>query len=191
MTMPRTLPKLSHGRPFDFARWIEDHRDLLRPPVGNVQVWDDAGMIVMVVGGPNQRTDFHDDPTEEFFYQLKGTMVLRVMEEEGRPPVDVRIGEGEVFLLPPHVRHSPQRPEPGSIGLVVEIARPEGLHEAFEWYCTECHRLVHRAELQVRSIVDDLPPVFQGFYDGDRRCPHCGAVHPGKEWPEHMRPRTR
>ncbi|GLW67047.1 3-hydroxyanthranilate 3,4-dioxygenase [Actinomadura rubrobrunea] len=191
MTVPKTLPKLSHGRPFDFARWIEDHRDLLKPPVGNVQVWQDSGMIVMVVGGPNQRTDFHVDPTEEFFYQLKGNMVLRVMEEEGRPPVDVQISEGEVFLLPPNVRHSPQRPEPGSIGLVVEIARPEGVREAFEWYCTECHHLVHRAELQVRSIVDDLPPVFQGFYDGDRTCRNCGAVHPGKEWPEHMRPRTR
>jgi 3-hydroxyanthranilate 3,4-dioxygenase len=191
MTGNPTLPKLSYGRPFDFTRWIDEHRDLLRPPVGNVQMWRDAGMIVMVVGGPNQRTDFHDDPTEEFFYQLEGNMVLRVMEEEGRPPVDVQINEGEVFLLPPHVRHSPQRPEPGSIGLVVEIARPEGLREAFEWYCLNCHHLVHRAELQVRSIVDDLPPVFQSFYDGERKCPNCGAVHPGKEWPEDMRPRTR
>ncbi|GAA2444811.1 3-hydroxyanthranilate 3,4-dioxygenase [Actinomadura vinacea] len=186
-----SLPKLSNGHSFNFSRWIDEHRDLLRPPVGNVQVWQDAGMIVMVVGGPNQRTDFHDDPIEEFFYQLKGNMVLRVMEEEGKPPVDVQINEGDVFLLPPHVRHSPQRPEPGSIGLVVEVARPEGVQEAFEWYCLECHNLVHRAELQVRSIVDDLPPVFQGFYDGDRTCGECGAVHPGKEWPEEARPRTR
>ncbi|NEA28147.1 3-hydroxyanthranilate 3,4-dioxygenase [Actinomadura bangladeshensis] len=185
-----TLPQLSHGRPFNFQAWIDEHRDLLKPPVGNVQVFDDAGLIIMVVGGPNQRTDFHDDPTEEFFYQLKGNMVLRVMEEEGRPPVDVQINEGDVFLLPPHVRHSPQRPEAGSIGLVVEIPRPEGLTEAFEWYCTECHHLVHRAELQVRSIVDDLPPAFEGFYGGDRKCPNCGAVHPGRTWPQTMTPTT-
>ncbi|WP_242911288.1 3-hydroxyanthranilate 3,4-dioxygenase [Actinomadura terrae] len=185
-----TLPQLTFGRPFNFEAWIEEHRDLLRPPVGNVQVFQDAGLIVMVIGGPNRRTDFHDDPKEEFFYQLKGNMVLRVMEEAGRPPVDVQINEGDVFLLPPHVRHSPQRPEEGSIGLVVEIPRPEGTLESFEWYCVECHRLVHRAELQVRSIVDDLPPVFQSFYDSDRRCPHCGAVHPGKQWPESMVPVT-
>jgi 3-hydroxyanthranilate 3,4-dioxygenase len=185
-----SLPKLSHGHAFNFERWIDEHRDLLKPPVGNVQVFDDAGMIIMVVGGPNQRTDFHDDPIEEFFYQLKGNMVLRVMEEQGRPPVDVQINEGDIFLLPPHVRHSPQRPEPGSIGLVVEVARPEGTLEGFEWYCLNCHSLVHRAELQVRSIVDDLPPVFKSFYEGDRTCGNCGAVHPGKDWPEAVRPKT-
>ncbi|MQY09736.1 3-hydroxyanthranilate 3,4-dioxygenase [Actinomadura macrotermitis] len=187
-----TLPKMVFGQPFNFERWIDEHRDLLKPPVGNVQVFQDANLIVMVVGGPNKRTDFHDDPTEEFFYQLKGNMVLRVMEEEGKPPVDVQINEGDVFLLPPHVRHSPQRPEEGSIGLVVEVARPEGLTEAFEWYCMECDHLVHRAELQVRSIVDDLPPVFQAFYDSedDRRCGNCGAVHPGKQWPDDKIPTT-
>ncbi|GLY73745.1 3-hydroxyanthranilate 3,4-dioxygenase [Actinoallomurus iriomotensis] len=184
------LPQLSFGAPFNFERWIDEHRHLLRPPVGNVQVWQDSGLVVMVIGGPNQRTDFHDDPTEEYFYQLKGNMVLRVMEEEGKPPVDVQINEGDVFLLPPHVRHSPQRPEEGSIGLVVETARPEGTQEAFEWYCTNCHHLVRRVQLQVRSIVDDLPPAFQSFYDGDRTCGNCGAVHPGKLWPEELRPRT-
>jgi 3-hydroxyanthranilate 3,4-dioxygenase len=118
-------------------------------------------------------------------------MVLRVMEEEGQPPVDVQIGEGDVFLLPPHVRHSPQRPVPGSIGLVVEYARPQGDLDAFEWYCVDCHGRVHRAELQLQSIVEDLPPVFQAFYDGDRTCPHCGATHPGKDWPERLRPVVR
>ncbi|MFB6571102.1 3-hydroxyanthranilate 3,4-dioxygenase [Streptomyces noursei] len=185
-----TLPQLASGVPFNFERWIEEHRELLRPPVGNVQVWQDSDLMVTVVGGPNQRTDFHDDPTEEFFYQFKGNMVLRVMEAEGRPPVDVQINEGDVFLLPPHVRHSPQRPEPGSIGLVVEFARPKGSKDAFEWYCTECFHLVHRAELQLRSIVDDLPPVFRGFYAGARTCPGCGARHPGAEWPAHQRPQT-
>ncbi len=185
-----TLPRMTNGQPFHFQRWIEEHRELLKPPVGNIQLWEDAGLMVTIVGGPNQRTDFHDDPIEEFFYQISGAMVLRVMEEEGRPPVDVRIGEGEVFLLPPHVRHSPQRPEPGSIGMVVEYARAVGQRDGVEWYCTECHRLVHRAELQLESIVRDLPPVFDAFYEGDRICPHCGAVHPGRTWPEALRPDT-
>ncbi|MEU5584990.1 3-hydroxyanthranilate 3,4-dioxygenase [Streptomyces chrestomyceticus] len=185
------LPELTYGRPFNFQRWLDDHRDLLEPPVGNAQLWEESGLMVTVVGGPNQRTDFHDDPIEEFFHQIRGSMVLRIMEEEGRPPRDVRIDEGDVFLLPPHVRHSPQRPEPGSVGMVVEYARPAGQLDGFEWYCTVCHRLVRRFELQLGSVVRDLPPVFERFYGSDRRCPHCGAVHPGREWPAELRPRTR
>lgn len=180
-------------KPFNFERWIAEHQHLLKPPVGNVQIWEDTDLMVTVVGGPNQRTDFHDDPIEEFFYQLKGNMVLRVMEEEGKPPVDIQIREGDIFMLPAHVRHSPQRPEPGSIGLVVEFARPQGELDAFEWYCMHCHRLVHRSELQLASIVDDLPPVFAAFYadESTRTCPHCGALHPGKNWPEDLRPVPR
>ncbi|WP_116040804.1 3-hydroxyanthranilate 3,4-dioxygenase [Amycolatopsis palatopharyngis] len=176
--------------PFNFTAWIAEHEHLLKPPVGNVQIWEDADLMVTVVGGPNQRTDFHDDPVEEFFYQLKGNMVLRVMEEDGTPPVDIQIREGDVFLLPPHVRHSPQRPEAGSIGLVVEHARPQGSLDGVEWYCMSCHHLVHRSELQLESIVDDLPPVFSAFYSDEkqRTCPHCGVVHPGREWPEALRP---
>ena len=92
------------------------------------------------------------------------------------------IGEGDIFLLPPHVRHSPQRPEAGSIGLVIEYRRPEGALDAFEWYCLDCHARVHRVEMQLKSIVRDLPPLFAQFY-GDaslRTCPACGAVHPGQ-----------
>jgi 3-hydroxyanthranilate 3,4-dioxygenase len=166
-------------RPFNLAQWIEEHRDLLKPPVGNAQVWEDADFIVTLVGGPNQRTDYHDDPLEEFFYQLTGDMVLRLMED-GRPR-DMPIRAGDVFLLPPHVRHSPQRPA-GSVGLVIEYRRPPGLVDAFEWYCLECNALVHRVEVQLQSIVRDLPPLFAKFY-GDpalRKCPSCGTMHPGK-----------
>jgi 3-hydroxyanthranilate 3,4-dioxygenase len=187
MADPRTL------RAFNFQAWIDEHQHLLKPPVGNVQVWEDSDLMVTVVGGPNQRTDFHDDPIEEFFYQLKGNMVLRIMVEEGEPPMDVQIREGDVFLLPPHVKHSPQRPEPGSIGLVVEFARPTGQRDAVEYYCTECHHRIHRAELQLESIVDDLLPVFAAFLADEqaRTCGNCGALHPGKEWPEHLRPVTQ
>ncbi|HEX9462504.1 MAG TPA: 3-hydroxyanthranilate 3,4-dioxygenase [Alphaproteobacteria bacterium] len=166
--------------PLDFPRWIEDHRHLLKPPVGNAQIWADRDFIVTVVGGPNHRTDYHDDPYEEFFYQFKGNMVLRLFED-GRPR-DMPIREGGLFLLPPHVRHSPQRPEPDSLCLVIERARPEGVIDAFEWYCLSCNSRVHRVEIQLKDIVKDLPPLFEQFYASEklRTCRACGAVHPGK-----------
>lgn len=171
-------------RPFDFKRWIEDHRDELKPPVGNKLVFEEKGMVVMVIGGPNRRVDFHDDPVQEFFYQLEGDMVLKIAE--GGTIYDVPIREGEVFLLPPHVRHSPQRPVPGSVGLVVESPRMQGMKDGFEWFCFECGGLVHRVEAPVDNIVADLPPLFDAFYNdrAARTCGHCGAVHPGREPPE-------
>src|SRR6185503_4359966 len=154
----------------DFNRWIEEHRHLLKPPVGNVQVWQDTDFIVTVVGGPNQRTDFHDDPYEEFFYQFRGNAFLNVIEN-GRP-AKVTLAEGAMFLLPPHVRHSPQRPEADSLCIVIERARPEGVRDGFEWYCPGCHARLHRVEVQLKSIVDDLPPLFEAFYAdlAARRC---------------------
>jgi 3-hydroxyanthranilate 3,4-dioxygenase len=168
---------------FNFQEWIEEHRHLLKPPVGNKQIWEDAGMMAFVVGGPNQRTDFHDDPVEEFFYQLEGDMVLKVFDQGEF--YDVVIREGEIFMLPPHVRHSPQRPMAGSVGLVIEPKRPDGEKDAFEWYCFECGGLVHRAEVLLQSIEDDLPPLYEAFYADElaRTCPECGARHPGREPP--------
>ena len=95
-------------KPFDFKGWIDAHRDLLKPPVANKLVFEEAGMTVMVIGGPNRRTDFHDDPVEEFFYQLEGDMVLKVAE--GGRIYNVPIRAGEVFMLPPHVRTRPSGP---------------------------------------------------------------------------------
>ncbi|MBN8847807.1 MULTISPECIES: 3-hydroxyanthranilate 3,4-dioxygenase [unclassified Sphingomonas] len=171
---------LRYGRPFDFKGWIEAHRDRLRPPVGNAQIWQDSDFIVTVVGGPNQRTDYHVDPLEEFFYQMQGDMILRLWID-GKPE-DMPIREGEIFLLPPNVPHSPQRPVPGSVGLVIERQRPEGMLDAFQWYCGDCGAVVHRVEVQLRSIVADLPPLFDAFYASEelRTCGQCGTVHPGR-----------
>lgn len=165
--------------PFNLSQWIADHAHELKPPVSNKTVFQHGEMIVMVIGGGNQRTDYHDDPRDEFFYQLSGDMTLKI-REEGSPAQDMVIGEGEVFLLPAHVRHSPQRPDPDSIGLVVEYARPEGAVDGFEWYCDNCNALVYRVEVQLRSIVDDLPPLFDAFYasQSDRTCGTCGTLHP-------------
>jgi len=104
--------------------------------------------------------------------------VLRILEE-GRPR-ELPIREGEILLLPGHVRHSPQRPEAGSVGLVVEKIRPQGVVDGFEWYCPGCHGLVHRIEVHVKNIVQDLPPLFDAFYSGTRTCPACGQVHAGR-----------
>ena len=168
--------------PFNFEQWIADNADQLRPPVNNkvLHTVDDA-LIVQVVGGPNQRTDFHVDPYPEWFHQVKGAMHVNVMDDGRLRRID--LDEGDVWMLPANVPHSPQRPEPGSIGIVVEVTRPEGMTERFQWYCPQCSALVHEAELQVRDIQADLPPVFAAFYassEADRTCPSCGAVHPGK-----------
>jgi 3-hydroxyanthranilate 3,4-dioxygenase len=169
-----------YSLPLNFNKWIDEHRHLLRPPVGNAQIWSDTDFIVTVVGGPNARTDYHDDPLEEFFHQLQGDMVLRVMED--CKPRDIPIHSGEIFLLPPHWRHSPQRPVPGSVGLVIERQRPQGVIDGFEWFCPACHALLHRVEIQLKDIVKDLPPAFDQFYGSSdkRTCRRCGTVHPGK-----------
>ena len=170
------MPKLAA---FNFDQWLNENRHLLKPPVGNAQIWEDADFIVTVVGGPNVRTDYHDDPREEFFYQFQGNATLKIMEADG--PYDVALDEGAIFLLPPHVRHSPQR-EPDSLGFVIEQRRLEGEKDGFEWFCESCQGLVHRAEVQLVSIVRDLPPLFEAFYASEeaRTCPSCGTLHPGK-----------
>ena len=170
----------AYSPPLNFQRWIQDHAHLLKPPVGNQQIWQDADFIVTVVGGPNHRTDYHDDPLEEFFYQVRGNAWLSLWIDGKPERVDLK--EGDIFLLPPHVRHSPQRPETDSACLVIERQRPQGLLDGFEWYCPHCGHLVHRVEVQLKSIVTDLPPLFQGFYGSEqkRTCPGCGAIHPGK-----------
>ncbi|MFC9690397.1 3-hydroxyanthranilate 3,4-dioxygenase [Kribbella sp. NPDC056951] len=163
-----------------FPEWIEENKHLLKPPVGNKQMFPTGDdFITMVVGGPNQRTDFHVDPYEEFFYQIKGELRVNVMTEDG--PATVEVNAGEMWVLPRNMPHSPQR-GPDSIGLVIERVREQGTLEKFRWYCGECSAIVHEVELQVTDIVADLPPVFAAFYESEeaRTCPSCGAVHPGK-----------
>lgn len=164
---------------FNLRSWIEQNRDLLKPPVGNARIVPEGDFIVMAIGGPNVRTDYHDDPGEELFYQVEGDMVLRVMED-GRPR-DVPIREGEMLLLPAHARHSPQRPA-GTVGVVVERVRRPGEVDGFEWYCEKCHASVFRREVELKSIYEDLPPIFDAYY-GDaenRTCGECGHVNAGK-----------
>src|SRR5271165_858141 len=120
----------------NFKRWIDEHRHLLKPPVGNQQIWADREFMVTVVGGPNARADYHVNQGEEFFYQLEGDINLRMLEN-GKP-VDFPIREGEIFLLPPRVPHSPQRPA-GTVGLVLERRRLAHERDGFLWICDKCH----------------------------------------------------
>lgn len=173
---------MSMQKPFNFQKWIEDNAESLKPPVSNKQIWENADMIVQVVGGGNVRTDYHDDPREEFFYQLKGNMNLKI-RRPGEAAVDMAINEGEIFLLPPNVRHSPQRPDSDSVGLVVEYARDVGELDGFEWFCDTCNNVVHRVEVQLASIVRDLPPLFDAFYNDleARTCTTCSTIHPAPD----------
>jgi 3-hydroxyanthranilate 3,4-dioxygenase len=172
-----------YSAPLNLNSWLEANADRFKPPVSNQQIWKDSDLICTVVGGPNQRTDFHDDPYEEYFHQFKGNASLLIADRGKFERIALK--EGDVFLLPPHVRHSPQRPEEGSLCTVIERSRPAGVMDAFEWYCAQCGGLIARRELQLLSIVEDLPKAFASFYDtaeGERTCPHCGQIHPGRDW---------
>jgi 3-hydroxyanthranilate 3,4-dioxygenase len=160
---------------FNLHGWIDQHRHVLKPPVGNKRVFEDGDFIIMVIGGPNSRQDYHVDPGQEFFYQLEGDIVLRTVQ--GGRRVDVPIRQGEVLLLPADVPHSPQRPA-NTVGLVVERRRQPGERDGFQWYCENCGRLLHEEFIELTDIEKQLPPVFERFYaDPERRtCSHCGAV---------------
>ena len=162
--------------PIDFRRWIEEHRHLLKPPVGNKCIYD-GDFIVMVVGGPNQRTDFHWDEGPEFFHQLEGDMVLRV-QEDGRVR-DIPIRAGEVFYLPPRIPHSPQR-SAGSIGLVVERKRLPDEQDGLMWYCERCNHMLYEEYFGLGNVETDFPPVFERFYRSTelRTCKACGHLNP-------------
>ncbi len=163
--------------PIDFQQWIDAHRDQLRPPIGNKVIWRDGAFICMVVGGPNQRTDYHYDEGPEFFYQLEGEMVLKLMEE-GHPR-DVPITAGQIFLLPPRVPHSPQRME-NSIGLVIERERLADEKDGLMWFCQRCNRKLYEEYFTLVDIETQFEQVFQNFYPSRARrtCTDCGYLNP-------------
>ncbi len=163
-------------RPFNFKNWIDEHRHLLKPPVMNQVVYKgNDDFIVMVVGGPNKRKDFHYNETEEFFYQLEGNITVKIVED-GKM-VDMHINEGDIFLLPARTPHSPRRTE-GSVGLVMEINRPKDVMDAFMWFCESCGNQLYEEKIKVDDIVKDLPGVMERFYANQdlRTCKKCGTV---------------
>ena len=161
--------------PYNLKAWVEENREQLKPPVGNKMVYKDAEFLVMVVGGPNRRKDFHIEEGEEFFYQIEGDIVVRIIEE-GKLR-DVEIKEGEMFLLPPRIPHSPQRPE-NTVGMVIERQRKTGELDHLRWYCESCGEVLHNASFQLEDLGSQLKPLIEEFYATEslRTCTHCNAV---------------
>ncbi len=165
---------------FNLARWIDEHRHLLKPPVNNKVVWPNREFIVMIVGGPNARTDFHVNRTEEFFHQLEGTLTLRVVDKD-RQFKDVRIGPGDFYLLPAGTPHSPQR-EAGSVGIVIERQRRNGEQDGLQWYCEKCQTKLYEEFFTLTNIETQFPEVFERYYASSHtRCASCEHVN-GRKW---------
>lgn len=173
----RIEPAMAIKRPFNLHQWIADNRDLLKPPVGNKNLYADAGdYIVMVVGGPNARKDYHWNETEELFYQLEGDIEVGI-QEDGRA-VTIPIREGEMFLLPGRTPHQPRRGA-GTVGLVIEVKREDReMEDGLQWYCEKCNNLLHEYRFVLRNIETDFLPRFREFYASRelRTCTRCGHV---------------
>lgn len=165
---------MSRLAPFNLSRWVEENRHLLRPPVGNKMMWN-SGFMVMIVGGPNQRADYHINPGEELFYQIEGDITLRVIEDGQKK--DILIRQGDLFLLPAGIPHSPQRPA-GTVGLVVEQARPPEADDHLRWYCPACGAVLHDAQFHLVDLGVQLKPIIENFNASEelRTCKSCGQV---------------
>ncbi|MBK6701714.1 MAG: 3-hydroxyanthranilate 3,4-dioxygenase [Saprospiraceae bacterium] len=167
---------MSIRRPFNIYKWVEEHRDELKPPVGNRNLYIDSDdYIVMIVAGPNARKDYHFNETEEWYFQLEGDVNVRI-QEDGKA-VDIPIKEGEMFLLPARTPHSPMRPA-GTIGLVIECKRKEGEKDGLLWYCDSCNTKLHENYFPLTNIEKDFFPRFKEYYGSEtlRTCKNCGKV---------------
>jgi 3-hydroxyanthranilate 3,4-dioxygenase len=169
------LKKMAIRKPFNFQKWIDEHRHLLKPPVGNKVVFEDADFIVMVVGGPNARKDYHYNEGEEFFYQLEGEITVKI-QEDGQAK-EMKLKAGDIYLHPAKVPHSPIRAE-NSIGLVIEQKRLEGEKDGLLWFCDNCNHKLYEEYFVLGSIEKDFIPVFKKFYASKelRTCDSCGTV---------------
>lgn len=160
----------------NLMKWVEENKDHLKPPVCNKEVFPGSEYIVMVIGGPNTRKDYHYNETPEFFMQLKGDMVLKIIDDG--EPKDIPIKEGEIFVLPAKVPHSPQRPA-GTIGLVIEHVRDIEKHtDGFQWYCESCNHQLHEDYFKLTNIEKQLPETFAKFNNNEalHKCSNCGDV---------------
>ncbi|MFN8698852.1 MAG: 3-hydroxyanthranilate 3,4-dioxygenase [Flavobacteriales bacterium] len=164
-------------RPFNLKAWIDENRDLLKPPVGNKNLYTEAGdYIVMIVGGPNARKDYHYNETEELFYQVEGDIEVGI-QEDGKA-VTIPIREGELFLLPAGVPHQPRRGA-DTVGLVIEVKRADReMKDGLLWFCEKCNHKLHETYFVLENIEKDFIPRFREFYGSEemRTCTNCGHV---------------
>lgn len=164
-------------KPFNLNAWIEENRNLLKPPVGNKNLYKDAGdYIVMIVAGPNARKDYHYNETEELFYQLEGSINVIIQEDGERK--EMKLNAGDMYLHPAKVPHSPSR-SAGSIGLVIERKRAgKGFTDGLLWFCDNCNHKIHETYFELHDIEKDFLPHFKTFYNSKelRTCSNCGTV---------------
>jgi 3-hydroxyanthranilate 3,4-dioxygenase len=163
--------------PFNLQKWIDENRDLLKPPVSNKNLYVQAGdFIVMIVGGPNARKDYHFNESEELFYQIEGDITVRI-QHEGKAK-DIHIKEGDMFLLPSNIPHSPMR-GPNTVGLVIErVRKGTDLQDGLMWFCDNCNNKLHEYRFPLDNIERDFLPRFREFYGSEdhRTCKSCGHV---------------
>ncbi|TCD62710.1 3-hydroxyanthranilic acid dioxygenase [Steccherinum ochraceum] len=169
--------------PINFPKWLSENSKLLQPPVNNFCLYSGKDYVIMVVGGPNERNDYHVNETEEWFYQHKGGMLLRVVDgDEFR---DIHIEEGEMFLLPANTPHNPVR-FANTIGLVVERVRPEDATDRLRWYCkSSAHSkptVIREDAFHVTDLGTQLKPLIQNWMSNAdvRRCKECGVTAEAK-----------
>ena len=165
------------GNAFSLNEWINANRSELKPPVGNKVIWKDSDMMVMIIGGPNHRNDYHITPSPEFFHQLQGDMLLKLIDPETDERIDMPLREGDVFMIPPNVPHRPVR-KANTVGLVVEYTRPPGENDHFVWYCDNCDALIHDVEFHLTQLDEEIKPRFEEFYGSEelRTCKACSKV---------------
>lgn len=163
-------------QPINLHAWVEENRHLLKPPVGNKSIWN-SNFLVMIVGGPNDRTDYHVNPGEELFFQIEGDIVLKIVED-GKPR-DVPIKQGEMFLLPSYVPHSPQRPS-NTVGLVVEQPKAFTDDHHLRWYCRKCGGIVYDTAFKPVDLGQQIKATLAEFKSrvDFRKCKACGDVFP-------------
>ena len=163
-------------QPFNLQQWIDENRHLLKPPVGNKNLYIESGdYIVMIVAGPNARKDYHYNETEELFYQIEGDIIVKT-QQDGEM-VSYEIKEGEMFLLPPTIPHSPVRPE-NSIGLVIERKRSDKHKDGLMWFSDTANELLYEEYFHLTNVEKDFLPVFKMFYSDEklRTCPKTGEI---------------
>ncbi len=166
-------------KPFNLNQWIEENRATLKPPVGNKNLYKDAGdYIVMIVAGPNARKDYHYNETEELFYQLEGEIEVHIQENGAKKTM--KLGPGDMYLHPAKVPHSPVRNE-GSIGLVIERKRVHlDANDGLLWYCDHCNTKLHEVYFKLENIEKDFLKHFKDFYTNKtlRTCTQCDTEMP-------------
>jgi 3-hydroxyanthranilate 3,4-dioxygenase len=178
-TSPQIQPEATS---FNLMKWIDENRDKLKPPTAAKTIFTMDDFMVTVVGGPNARSDYHVNQTEEFFFQLKGEMTLRIQRDGA--PHDVKIAEGSIYVLPAGVPHAPMRPA-DTVGLIVERIR-KGITDTHRWYCQKCNAVIFEKTAHIEVLERDMPPAFDAYYSdpSNQVCKACGHVNPGRPTPK-------